>query len=97
MPINVVIVAHAFIVLALYLMLFINWSLKMFEFTNQESLRRAFFDQHPTLPNRRIRDYSGKGLMYPTDTRCAWVDWIDYLESSGSISSSLANRATLER
>ncbi len=63
--------------------------------TNQRALRAAFWAAHPQLPRRRIRDYSGKGLMYPTDTRVTFVDWIDRLQRDGVVSSDLADRATL--
>ena len=67
-----------------------------YEFTNQRALRAAFWTAHPNLPRRMVRDYSGKGKMYPTDTRVAWVEWIDYMQRDGRISQELANRATLE-
>lgn len=63
--------------------------------TTQKELRRAFWAQHPHLPRRKIRNYSGNGTMYPTDTRCAWVDWIDYMQKDRQISDALADRATL--
>jgi hypothetical protein len=64
--------------------------------TTQRALRKAFWLAHPTLPRKRIKNYAGNGLMYPTDTRCAWVDWIDALARSNSISDELAERATLD-
>ena len=66
-------------------------------FSNQRILRTAFWAEHPDLPRRRIRSYDGRGLMYPTDTRVAWVDWIDHMQRAGYITTALANRATLER
>lgn len=63
--------------------------------TNQRDLRRAFWETHPSLPRRKIRDYSGKGKMHCTDTRCAFVDWLDYMYESGQISKALADRAIL--
>lgn len=65
--------------------------------TNRRDLRAAFWNENPGLPRRRIRSYSGRGLMHPTDTRVAWVDWIDAQCRAGRISSELANRATLSR
>jgi hypothetical protein len=64
-------------------------------YTTQKELRRAFWEQHPNLPRRKIKNYSGNGTMYPTDTRCAWVDWLDCIKNAGQISDSLADRATL--
>lgn len=63
--------------------------------TTQKELRRAFWVAHPHLPHRRIKNYSGNGTMYPPDTRCAWCDWLDYMQNAGEISEALANRATL--
>ena len=69
-------------------------------YTNQKQLRAAFFEAFPNLPRRRYR-YSWRKndktaeLVYPVDTRCAFVDWIDALQREGLISEALANRATL--
>lgn len=68
-----------------------------YRITSQRDLRRAFWEAHPNLPRRRIRNYAGTGLMYPTDTRVAFVDWLDSMERSGEISAELANRATLTK
>jgi hypothetical protein len=65
--------------------------------TTIAELRRAFWDDHPNLSRRRIRAYSGRGLMYPTDTRVAFVDWIDAMQRDGRISNELAQRATISR
>lgn len=35
--------------------------------------------------------------MHNTDTRCAFVDWLDGLSKSGEVSDKLANRATLHK
>ena len=64
-------------------------------YTNQKQIRAAFWDAFPNLPRRKIRDYAGTGLMYPTDTRCAFVDYVDGLQRAGEISEALADRATL--
>ena len=63
--------------------------------TNQKQIRAAFWAVHPTLSRAKIRDYAGTGRMHQTDTRCAFVDFVDYLQTSGQISEALANRATL--
>lgn len=68
-----------------------------YTYTNQTALRAAFWAAHPALQRRTIPAYSGKGRMHCTDTRCAWVDWLDYLQRAGQISDALANRATLAR
>lgn len=63
--------------------------------TNQRELRRVFWAQHPNLPRRRIRNYSGNGTMYQTDTRVAFVEWLDAMQRAGEVSQALAQRATL--
>jgi hypothetical protein len=68
--------------------------------TNQKQIRELFWDTFPTLPRRRYR-YSpnrhdtSAPLVYPVDTRCAFVDFLDYLERDGQISAALAARAEL--
>lgn len=61
-----------------------------YRFTNQRQLRREFRKTFPKLDFRRIQDYSGYGVMHRTDTRCAWVDWLDALSKAGDISQELA-------
>lgn len=59
--------------------------------TNQKDLRSAFWEQHP--------QYKRKGRQsqndYPTDVRCAWVEFTDAMCRSGQISDALAQRAVL--
>lgn len=64
--------------------------------TTQKELRRLFWETFPTLSRKKITSYDGKGKMYCTDTRCAWVDWIDSMSKDGQISQALAERATLD-
>ena len=66
-----------------------------YRFTTQQELRTQFWVVHPELSRRRIRDYSGHGKMYTTDTRTAFVDYLDALVRDGEISEALASRATL--
>ncbi len=69
-------------------------------YTNQKQIRAAFFEAFPDLPRRRYR-YSWRSndktaeLVYPIDTRCAFVDFLDSLHRAGLISDALAQRATL--
>jgi len=63
--------------------------------TSQAALRAAFWRDHPSLPRRRIRAYSGKGLMHCTDARCAFVDYVDMLARNGEITKALADRVKL--
>lgn len=63
--------------------------------TTQKKLRKLFWEEHPMLSRRKIRDYAGAGKMYTTDTRVAWCDWVDHMQKNGQISEALAERATL--
>jgi hypothetical protein len=63
--------------------------------TTQKELRRIFWESYPDLERRKIKDYSGTGKMYATDTRCAWVDFVDAMHRNGQIKQELADRATL--
>lgn len=67
-----------------------------YTYNTQREVRRAFWEAHPTLPRRRITNFSGNGKMYPTDTRCAFADYVDALSKDGSISTELAGRVTLD-
>lgn len=67
----------------------------MKKITNQRELRKLFWHENPGLDRRRIKNYAGDGLMYRTDTRVAFVDFVDQLVKEGRISPELAERATL--
>jgi hypothetical protein len=69
--------------------------------TNQKQIRAAFWEAFPDLPRRRYRYSPNRSdktaqLVYPIDTRCAFVDFLDQLQRDGAISEALAERATLE-
>jgi len=69
--------------------------------TNQKQIRAAFWEAFPDLPRRRYRYSPNRSdktaeLVYPTDTRCAFVDFLDQLQRDGIISEALADRGTLE-
>ena len=66
-----------------------------YRITTQAELRREFWETFPDLPRRKITHYSGKSKMHVTDTRCAFVGWIDNLSRNGDISQELAERVTL--
>lgn len=73
----------------------------MTTYTNQKQIRAAFWETFPDLPRRRYRYSPNRSdktapLVFPIDTRCAFVDYLDQLQREGIISESLANRATLE-
>lgn len=58
-----------------------------------KQLRDEFWLNHPCYvlhfrAKKRQNDYN-------TDIRCAWCDYVDYLEREGRITEKLANRATL--
>lgn len=69
-------------------------------YTNQKQIKELFWEMNPNLSKKRHRyswnqnDKSAE-LVYSIDTRCAFVDFVDYLQSSGQISEALANRVTL--
>ena len=68
--------------------------------TNQKQIRQAFWEAHPTANRKKYpaRDWTRENKSqrdYCTDTRCAFVDFLDHLARDGQISESLANRATL--
>jgi hypothetical protein len=69
--------------------------------TNQKQIRAAFWEAFPDLPRRRYRYSPNRSdktaqLVYPIDTRCAFVDFVDQLQREGVISEALADRVTLE-
>ena len=68
--------------------------------TTQKQIRAAFWTAHPTADRRRYpaRDWTREDNTsrdYCTDTRCAFVDFVDHLARSGEITETLAQRATL--
>jgi hypothetical protein len=68
--------------------------------TSQAQIRDAFWNAHPSADRKRYpaRDWTREDKSsrdYCTDTRCAFVDFLDSLHRSGQISDALANRATL--
>jgi hypothetical protein len=68
--------------------------------TNQKQIRAAFWAAHPAANRKRYpaRDWTRQDKSqrdYCTDTRCAFVDFVDFLARSGQISEALAARATL--
>ena len=70
--------------------------------TTQKQVRQAFWQawrrgefKGLDVTPRRIKNYSGNGLMHNTDTRCAFVDWLDGQCKAGEVSAELADRVTL--
>ena len=68
----------------------------MHTITTQRELRKQFWTCHPELSRKKVTAFEGTGKMYSTDTRCAFVEFVDSLRKSDVISESLAQRATLE-
>lgn len=61
----------------------------------QKDVRQLFWTCFPKADKRKIKDYSGKGRMYKTDTRVMFVEFVDNLHRNGEISDKLASRVTL--
>ena len=65
-----------------------------------KEIRALFWEMHPGLPRRRHRygwsssDKTAE-LVHHTDTRCAFVDFIDALHRAGKIDDRTAQRITL--
>ena len=69
-------------------------------YTTQKQIRAAFWQAHPDADRKRYpaRDWTREDHAsrdYCTDTRCAFVDFLDSLARSGHITEALAQRATL--
>jgi hypothetical protein len=68
-----------------------------YQITNQKDLRRAFWRDHPSASRKKSGDrYTYGQNRYCTDTRVAFVDYVDHCSRDGVISEALAQRATLE-
>jgi hypothetical protein len=63
--------------------------------TTQKEVRRLFWETYPDLNRKKITCYSGKGKMHVTDTRCAFVDFVDSLRRDGQITAEMAQKITL--
>ena len=65
--------------------------------TTQEQVRRHFWISHPELDGeaRFHRRRSKLQNAQNASCRCAFVDYVDYLQKSGEISEALAARVTL--
>jgi len=65
-------------------------------YTTQKQIRTAFWDElegEPGILRKRIK--YADGLDYLTDTRIAFVDFVDHLHRDGMIGDALAQRVTL--
>lgn len=65
-----------------------------------KEIKALFWETFPDLPRRRYR-YSWNPsdktaeLVYPIDTRCAFVDFVDALHRAGQITDKQANSITI--
>jgi hypothetical protein len=62
---------------------------------NAKQVVKLFWEEHPDLPNKRTVDFGTGRKHYPTDTRCAFVEFVDYLHRNGDISDQVAQKVTL--
>lgn len=58
-------------------------------------VREQFWADNPHLSRKKIRCHNGRGWMYVTDTRVAFVDYVDSLHRDGVISDKVANSVNL--
>lgn len=68
------------------------------QITTQSAVRRAFWELNTQLTGqarKRCVSFGPGQKDYPTDTRVAFVDFVEFLARDGQISDSLANRVTL--
>lgn len=61
-----------------------------YSMTTQTQVRAAFWEAHPHAVRK-----PGRQNEQPTDTRVAFVDYVDSLEKDSQISEALAQRVTL--
>jgi len=70
--------------------------MRIYAITTQKRVRELFWAARiPGTTKKKIANYRGDGLMHNTDTRQAFVDFVDSLCRDGQISSELAQRVTL--
>jgi len=65
--------------------------------TTQQQVRRQFWLDYPAMEaHAKARGSISKGQnAQATDTRCAFVGYVDHLQRSGVITEALAERVTL--
>ena len=66
-----------------------------YQFTTQKQVRAAFWDSADPMNGCGITRRKLPNEDYTTDTRVAFVEFVDMLEKSGQISQELAQRVTL--
>jgi hypothetical protein len=68
---------------------------KAYPITTQQALRAAFWESADPMNGDGITRRKLRNGDYTTDTRCAFVDFVDMLARDGQISEALAQRVTL--
>lgn len=68
-------------------------SSKKYSVTTQKEVRDLFWEAYPQASSVRVKGKTQND--YPTDTRVAFVDYVEHLRSSELISEALAWRVTL--
>lgn len=61
----------------------------------KKAIRQLFWQENPNLSRKKITSYDGKGKMYKTDTRVAFVDFVQTLHSNKQISDNMVQKITL--
>ena len=64
-------------------------------YTTQKQVRAAFWETADPMNGDGITRRKFSDGSYSTDTRCAFVDYVDSLARNGEISDALAHRVTL--
>ena len=64
-------------------------------FSTQKQVRAAFWETADPMNGDGITRRKFPDGSYSTDTRCAFVDYVDSLARNGEISDALAQRVTL--
>ena len=67
--------------------------MKTYSMNTQVAVRLGFWEAFPELD--RTKTTMNGERIYKTDTRCAFVDYVDALQKGGQISERLAQRVTL--
>jgi hypothetical protein len=66
-----------------------------YTYEDEEEVRAAFWDFADSMNGDGITRRKFSDGSYSTDTRCAFVDYVDSLARDGQISEALAQRVTL--
>lgn len=64
-------------------------------YTTQKQVRAAFWEMADSMNGDGITRRKLRDGDYTTDTRCAFVDFVDHLARNGEMSAALADHVTL--